>query len=211
MCVLNITYILKLGFLTWTSAYLCMKETLQYGIPCNSIRSALRFCAGETITYDINHTIAGFKLSCEKWTCIVMRQNTNYREWVLYGFNGFQLVHSMCLEKHEIPPLGLAHDGCVLFVIWGFALWLCTRRKPWRQPRDCEVCPCWVYSPAHWFWFKFVDVFVTLGMYSSMYLMSCNPMFIPGCIYYFIESCSHARCSDREDLLCKQVMSSHSG
>ena len=29
-------------------------------------------------------------------------------------------------------------------------------------------------------------------MYSSMYLMSCNPMFILGCIYYVIESCCHA-------------------
>ena len=29
-------------------------------------------------------------------------------------------------------------------------------------------------------------------MYSSMYLMYCNPMFIPGCIYYVIESCCHA-------------------
>ena len=30
------------------------------------------------------------------------------------------------------------------------------------------------------------------GMYSSMYLMSCNPMFILGCIYYVIESYCHA-------------------
>ena len=30
------------------------------------------------------------------------------------------------------------------------------------------------------------------GMYSSMYLMYCNPMFIPGCIYYVFESCCHA-------------------
>ena len=30
------------------------------------------------------------------------------------------------------------------------------------------------------------------GMYSSMYLMYCNPMFIPGCFYYVFESCCHA-------------------
>ena len=29
-------------------------------------------------------------------------------------------------------------------------------------------------------------------MYSSMYLMYCNPMFIPGCFYYVFESCGHA-------------------
>ena len=30
------------------------------------------------------------------------------------------------------------------------------------------------------------------GMYSSMYLMYCNLMFITGCIYNVIESCCHA-------------------
>jgi len=30
------------------------------------------------------------------------------------------------------------------------------------------------------------------GMYSSMYLMYCNPMFISGCFYYVFESCGHA-------------------
>ena len=29
-------------------------------------------------------------------------------------------------------------------------------------------------------------------MYSSMYLMYCNPMFIPGCIYYVFDSCCHS-------------------
>ena len=29
-------------------------------------------------------------------------------------------------------------------------------------------------------------------MYSSMYLMYCNPIFILGCIYYVFESCYHA-------------------
>ena len=30
------------------------------------------------------------------------------------------------------------------------------------------------------------------GMYSSMYLIYCNPMFIRGCFYYVFESCCHA-------------------
>ena len=30
------------------------------------------------------------------------------------------------------------------------------------------------------------------GMYSSMYLMYCNSMFIPGCFYYVFESCGHS-------------------
>ena len=30
------------------------------------------------------------------------------------------------------------------------------------------------------------------GMYSSMYIMYCNPIFIPGCLYYVFESCVHA-------------------
>ena len=29
-------------------------------------------------------------------------------------------------------------------------------------------------------------------MYSSMYLIYCNPMFISGCFYYVFESCCHA-------------------
>ena len=79
-----------------------------------------------------------------------MQRNINYREWVLNGFNGFQLVHSIRLEKHDSFPLGLAHDGCVLFVIWGFALWLCVGGRPWRRPLDYEVFPRWVYIPTHW-------------------------------------------------------------
>ena len=61
-----------------------------------------------------------------------MQRNINYKDWVLYGFNGFQLVHSMRLEKHDNLPLGLAHDGCVLFFIWGFAVCLCAGGKPGR-------------------------------------------------------------------------------
>ena len=30
------------------------------------------------------------------------------------------------------------------------------------------------------------------AMYSSMYFIYCNPMFIPGCFYYVFESCGHA-------------------
>ena len=30
------------------------------------------------------------------------------------------------------------------------------------------------------------------GMYSYMYFIYCNPMFIPGCFYYVFESCRHA-------------------
>ena len=51
----------------------------------------------KNIMYGINHTIAGFKTSCERWSYVVMQGNINYREWVLYGFNGFKLVHSMLL------------------------------------------------------------------------------------------------------------------
>ena len=44
----------------------------------------------------------------------------------LYGFNGFQLVHSMLLGERDNLPLGLAHDGCVMcchlvFLHFGFA------------------------------------------------------------------------------------------
>ena len=100
-----------------------MNETLQKCIPCNSILSAFSFWGGETITYGRNHMITGFKPSCDKWTYIAMQQNLNYGEWVLYGINGFQLVHSILLEKRENLPLGLAHDGCALCLSFGvFAL-----------------------------------------------------------------------------------------
>ena len=39
---------------------------------------------------------------------------------ILCGFNGFQLVHSMRLVKHDSLPLGLAHDGCVMCCHLGF-------------------------------------------------------------------------------------------
>ena len=63
---------------------------------------------------------------------VVMQRNKTMESGFLCGFNGFQLVHSMDLVKRDSLPLGLAHDGCVLFVIWGFALWLCTGGGPWR-------------------------------------------------------------------------------
>ena len=84
-----------------------------------------------------------------------MQWRLSYGEWVLYGFNGFQLVHSMCLEKRDILPLGLSHNGCVLFVIWGFSLWLCMGGRLWRRPPDCEVYLHWVYTTAHWFGLMF--------------------------------------------------------
>ena len=74
---------------------------------------------------------------------VVKHRNKTMESGFLCGFNGFQLVHSMCLVKRDSLPLGLAHDGCVLFVILGFALWLYAGEKPWRRPLDCEVCPHW--------------------------------------------------------------------
>ena len=44
----------------------------------------------------------------------------------LCGFNGFQLVHSMCLDKRDSLPSALAHEGCAMyfhlrFLHFGFA------------------------------------------------------------------------------------------
>ena len=69
------------------------------------------------------HMVARFKF-CVRGGHIVMQQNNTMESGFLCGFNGFQLVHSMCLVKRDSLPLGLAHDGCVLFVIWGFSLWI---------------------------------------------------------------------------------------
>ena len=98
-----------------------MNETLQKGIPCNSIWYALRFLGGEAITYGWNHMIAGFKPSCGKWTYIVMQWNLIYGEWVWYGISGHQLVHSMLFREHDSPKLrAWAHDGLVIrfILIW---------------------------------------------------------------------------------------------
>ena len=117
-----------------------MNWTLQYGIPCNSIGSALRFSGGETITYGRNHMIAGFNISCGRLSYVVMQGNINYGEWVLYGFSGFQLVHSMLLEKCDNLPLCLDHDGCALCLSFGvYFFWICAGRRPWRRPLDHEV------------------------------------------------------------------------
>ena len=48
------------------------------------------------------------------------------------------------------------------------------------------------------------------GMYSSMYLMYCNPMFILRYIYNIIESYCHSPMFRSRGSICKQVMSSHS-
>ena len=38
----------------------------------------------------------------------------------LCRFNGFQLVHSMCLDKRDSLPSGLAHKGCAMYCHLGF-------------------------------------------------------------------------------------------
>ena len=50
-------------------------------------------------------------------------------------------------------------------------------RKTIKRSQDARQAKCWCIC--------------NFGMYSSMYLMYCNPMFIPGCSYYVFESCDH--------------------
>ena len=49
-----------------------------------------------------------------------MKWNNTMEIGFLYGFNGFQLVYSMCLEKHDSLPLGLAHEVCARCCHLGF-------------------------------------------------------------------------------------------
>ena len=50
---------------------------------------------------------------------VVKQWNKTMESGFLCGFNGFQLVHSMCWVKRGSLPLGLAHDGCVCCLSFG--------------------------------------------------------------------------------------------
>ena len=64
-----------------------------------------------------------------------------------------------------------------------------TRWSSWYREED----QCWKLCRKNTFLVKRECWCIcNFGMYYSMYLMYCNPMFIPGCFYYVFESCGHA-------------------
>ena len=64
-----------------------------------------------------------------------------------------------------------------------------TRWSSWYREED----QCWKLCRKNTFLVKRECWCIcNFGIYSSMYLMYCNSMFILGCIYYVIESCCHA-------------------
>ena len=64
-----------------------------------------------------------------------------------------------------------------------------TRWSSWYREED----QCWKLCRKNTFLVKRECWCIcNFGMYSSMYLMYCKPMFIPGCFYYVFESCDHA-------------------
>ena len=63
------------------------------------------------------------------------------------------------------------------------------RWSSWYREED----QCWKLCRKNTFLVKRESWCIcNFGMYSSMYFMYCNPMFILGCIYYVFESCFHA-------------------
>ena len=62
----------------------------------------------------------------------------------------------MHLVKCDNLPLDMAHDGCVLFVIWGFALWLCAGGNRGGDPQTVRYVHIGFNMPAHWFGLTFV-------------------------------------------------------
>ena len=64
-----------------------------------------------------------------------------------------------------------------------------TRWSSWYREED----QCWKLCRKNTFLVKRECWCIcNFRMYSSMYLMYCNPMFIPGRFYYVFESCGHA-------------------
>ena len=64
-----------------------------------------------------------------------------------------------------------------------------TRWSSWYKEED----QCWKLCRKNTFLVKRECWCIcNFGMYSSMYLMYCNPMFIPRCFYYVFDSCGHA-------------------
>ena len=55
-----------------------------------------------------------------------------------------------------------------------------------------ESCSSPLSIQLLWMEVKYCWCICNFGMYSSMYLMYCDPMFILGCFYYVFESCCHA-------------------
>ena len=67
------------------------------------------------------HMVAGFKLYVRGGHVVLQWHNT-MESGFLCRFNGFQLVHSMCLDKRDSLPSGLAHKGCAMYCHLGFLL-----------------------------------------------------------------------------------------
>ena len=73
-----------------------------------------------------------------------------------------------------------------------------TWRRRWLEDEDDPVdtekkTKCWKSCQKNTFLVKRECWCIcNFEMYSSMYLMYYNPMFIPGCFYYVFESCDHA-------------------
>ena len=64
-----------------------------------------------------------------------------------------------------------------------------TRWSSWYREED----QCWKLCQKNTFLVKRECWCIcNFRMYSYMYFMYCNPMFIPGCIYYVFETCCHA-------------------
>ena len=100
-------------------------------------------------------------------------------------------------SRDDLDPVMMSHDDPdrEMIQIWRMKMtWRLrrlemTRWSSWYREEE----QCWKLCQKNTFLFKRECWCIcNFGMYSSMYLMYCNPMFIPGCIYYVIESCCHA-------------------
>ena len=69
-------------------------------------------------------------------------------------------------------------------------------KMTWRRDDPVDIAKknlCWKLCRKNTFLVKRECWCIcNFRMYSSMYFIYCNPMFIPGCLYYVFESCGHA-------------------
>ena len=99
-------------------------------------------------------------------------------------------------SSDDLDPVMMSHDDTdreMIQIRWRRRLEneddLKMRWSSWYREED----QCWKLCRKNTFLVKreFWRI-CNFRMYSSMYLMYCNPMFIPGCFYYVFGSCGHA-------------------
>ena len=127
-----------------------------------------------------NHEIAPMMIQIQWWQLVMIQ------------------IQWWSRSTDDPDPMMMSHDdpNREMIQIWRMKMTWRLRRLEMQMKRWSswyrEEDQCWNLCRKNTFLVKRECWCIcNFRMYSSMYLMYCNPMFIPGCIYYVFESCCH--------------------